>query len=150
MNTKTVLAIWHSADKGKTETLREFTKLLLTTYPTYKPIFPIQVNIPIAGDFRVVIEIKGKIIGIESQGDPSTNLQARLIELVDTFHCEVILCSSRTKGDTVYAVNNLYTKRGFQIIWDSTYQVADQTLHSTMNYLKAKHLLDLIQRLSLI
>jgi len=123
---------------------------LRSSYPTFRPIFPIPTIIPTTGDFRLVVEIKGKIIGIESQGDPNTKLKERLIELADTFHCEIILCSSRTKGSTVTAVDNLYSKKGFQTIWTSTYQIADSTSHNFVNQLNAKHLLDLLQELRLI
>jgi len=147
---KTVLTIWHSGDKGKTETLREFANLLITTHPTFRPIFPTTTTISVTGDFRLVVEINGKIIGIESQGDPNTNLQNRLIDLADNFHCEIILCSSRTRGDTVAAVDNLFHTRGFQTIWTSTYQIVNKGNHNLVNRLKAKHLLDLLQGLTLI
>ena len=145
---KTIIAIWNIADKGKTATIREFAKLLITTYPNYRLIFPIPIVIPTTGDFRLIIEINGKIIGIESQGDPKTNLKNRLLELSDNFNCDIILCSTRTKGDTIEAVDNLFNNRGFQTIWTSTYQMA--TNHNLVNQAKAKHLLDLLQLLNLI
>jgi len=147
---KTILAVCHIGDKGKTETLREFANLLLISYPSFKPIFPTIASVPTTGDFRLVIEINGKIIGIESQGDPNTNLQNRLLDLADNYQCEIILCTSRTRGDTVYAVDNLYNTRGFQTIWTSTYQIANVTQHTLVNQLKAKHILDLLQSLGLI
>jgi hypothetical protein len=64
---KSILAIWHVAQKGKTATLRELANLLLVSYPTHIPIFPIPILIPAAGDFRLVVEINEKMIGIESQ-----------------------------------------------------------------------------------
>jgi len=145
---KTILAIWHAANQGKTETLREFAKLLLITYPNYIPVFPIPASVPTTGDFRLVVEINGTILGVESKGDPKTNLKNRLIDLADNFHCDIILCSSRTKGETVDAVDNLHYNRGFQTIWTSTYQMA--TNHQLVNQLKAAHLLNLIQSLNLI
>lgn len=147
---KTVLAIWHSGEKGKTATLREFANLLVSTYPSSRPIFPTIITIPATGDFRLVVEINGKIIGIESQGDPNTNLQNRLLDLSDNFHCEIILCSSRTRGETVSAVDNLFHTRSFQTIWTSTYQIADKASHNLVNRLKAEHLLNLLQSLNLI
>lgn len=142
---KTVLSIWHIADKGKTETLREFTNLLLTTYPSFTSIFPTTAAIPATGDFRLVVQINGIIIGVESQGDPNTNLQNRLLDLADNFKCEVILCSSRTRGDTVAAVDNLHHTRGFDTIWTSTYQITGRSQQIIANNLKAKHILDLLQ-----
>jgi hypothetical protein len=147
---KTILSIWHTADKGKSETLREFGNLLLRTYPSFRPIFPVVASVPLTGDFRLVVEIKGKIIGVESQGDPNTSLENRLIDLADNFKCDIILCSSRTRGDTVLAVDNLVATRGFQTIWTSTYQIANRTQHTLVNQLKAKHILDLLQSLGLL
>lgn len=145
---KTVLAIWHTNDKGKTETLREFANLVPRRYPNYRPIFPIPMTIPPNDDFRVVLQINGTIIGIETQGDPNTNLESRLMDLADNFNCDIILCATRTRGDTVGAVDNLSHNRGFQTIWTSTYQMA--TNHQLVNQAKARHLLDLLLSLNLI
>jgi hypothetical protein len=147
---KTVLAIWHLGDKGKTETIRAFANHLLSTYSTFRPVLPIPAFIPIKGDFRLVVEIDGKIVGIESQGDPTTNLKARLQDLADSFNCEIIICSSRTKGDTIRAINNLRDTRGYQIIWTSTYEIVNKGYHNFVNQLNGKQLLELLQGLSLI
>jgi hypothetical protein len=147
---KTILSIWNSGNKGKTETLREFANLLLLTYPRRRIIFSADSIVPDTGDFRLVVEINGKIIGIESQGDPKTELQNRLIELADVFKCKLILCSTRTRGETVAAVDHLFDTRNFQTLWTSTYQIANARQHDLVNELKAKHLLDLLQSLSLI
>jgi hypothetical protein len=146
----TILAIKNSWDKGKTETLREFANLLLTTYPNCRAIYPIPAKVPAKYDFRLVVEINGKIIGVESQGDPTTDLQKRLIDLVDNFHCEVILCSTRTKGETVWAVEHIESTRNFQTIWTTTYQIKNSSSHYFVNNLKAKHIMELLQRLSII
>lgn len=148
---KTVLAIWNSGNKGKTETLREFAVLLLAAYPNYKEILPVSSKISATGDFRLVVEINGKIIGVESQGDPKTNLKSKLIDLADNFKCDIILCSTRTRGETVQAVyESLLNSRGFKAIWTSTYQVENTLDYKTVNQLKAKHLLELLQALLLI
>lgn len=144
---KTILSVWHTSNKGKTETLREFAHLLLATFPSLTPIFPETVFVPATGDFRLVVKIDKKIIGIESEGDPNTNLRNRLLDLADNFNCEVILCSSRTKGHTVNAVDNLHYNRGFDTIWTSTYQLGDKSMQSVANELKAKHILELLQTL---
>lgn len=147
---KTVLSIWHTGDKGKTETLREFASLLLSTYPSFKPVFPAVAIVPSSGDFRLVVQINGKRIGVESQGDPNTKLQYRLMDLADNYNCEVILCSTRTRGDTVVAVDNLQHTRGFDTIWTSTYQMDGGLQQSIANNLKAKHILELLQTLGRI
>ncbi|MFC5045767.1 hypothetical protein ACFSTE_19620 [Aquimarina hainanensis] len=147
---KTILTIWNTGEKGKTESLRQFSNLLLTTFPTYIPIYPIPSNIPISNDFRLVIEIEGVIIGIESQGDPNTNLHDRLVGLVTTYNCDIIICASRTRGKTVAAVQNIRNTYGFQVIWTSTYQIDDRTQYELINRLKGKHILDLLKSLGLL
>ena len=141
---KTVISIWNSGGKGKTASIRAFADLLLKAYPGFKIIHAKTPIIPFKGDFRLIVEINGKIVGVESQGDPNTNLGGRLIELSDKFYCDIIICSSRTRGETVDAVLNLQNNRSFEIIWTSTYQVLDMAKHKLMNEIKGKHILDLL------
>lgn len=147
---KTVIALWHESNKGKTESLRAFGRLLLATYPLYVSKVPVPAIVPATHDFRMVVEINGKIIGIESKGDPGTGLWEKLEDLADNYHCDIILCSTRTRGSTVEAVDNLWKTRGFQTIWTSTYQIDDKANHLLVNSLKAKHLLNLLQSLGLL
>lgn len=147
---RTVIAIWNSADKGKTETLRELAKLFICNFPNINPIHPIPFFVPNEGDFRCIFEINGKIIGIESQGDPKTNLENRLIEIVDLYNCTTIFCTSRTRGETVRAVDNLFYTKKFRTIWTSTYQIEGKDNQTLANKSKAKHLLDLIENLEII
>jgi hypothetical protein len=145
---KTIVAIYGVADKGKTSTLREFANLLFVAYPAYKSVFPIPASISSTDDFRLILEINGKIIGIESKGDPNTGLRGRLEDLAVNHNCDIILCATRTKGDTVDAVDSLAYHKYFQTIWTSTYQIASS--QSIANQAKARHLLDLLQSLGLI
>lgn len=145
---KTILAIWHSGEKGKTETVRELAHNFMSIYPSFKAIYPIPATVHPKYDFRLVIEIKGKIIGFESQGDPKTNLERRLEELVTKFNCDIIYCTTRTRGETVKAVENVAKGFGYDQIWTSTYQTTAN--HKLVNDLKAKHIIDLTQKLGLI
>lgn len=154
---KTILAVWHSAGRGKTATLRELARLLLQEYQITTPIFSsVPIPLPDRGDFRLVIRIGGLIVVVESQGDPNTGLDTRLLQLVNGLPAtpsrdsipaaDVILCSTRTGGATVRAVQAVEAL-GFEAIWTSTYQVAQEALHPMVNQLKAKHLLDLLRDL---
>ncbi len=146
----TIIAIWHAADMGKTETLRAFANLLITTFPDCEPIRPIPPNVPATGDILLVVRINGVVIGITSQGDPSTDLENRLINLVDNRECTIILCATRTRGETVTAVDRVASSRNYRTIWTSTYQIEGQDNQRIVNNLKAAHLLDLIQTLGLL
>lgn len=145
---KTILAIWHSAGKGKTESVKELANLILHHSPSYKALIPL--NIPINGDFRVVIKVGVKIICIESQGDPNTEFRKRLFELDSLYNPDLIICTTRTKGETCDAVGDLAKDKKYQVIWSSTYQIEDKSKHNLVNSLKAKHLFDLLINLRLL
>lgn len=147
MKTKTIVALWHTASKGKTATLREVARLLNQQAPE-GIITPFN-NIPNTGDFRFVIEINGIVVGIESQGDPNTNLENCLFELANEYNCSVIFCATRTRGSTVEAVDSLLPQ-GFQTIWTSTYQIDGENQQNIANRTKAKHLLDLLGELNIL
>jgi hypothetical protein len=145
---RSVIAIWHVANRGKTQTLRELAKLLLVTYPNHAAIFPVISAVPDMGDFRLVVEISGRVVAVESRGDPHTDLRERLLDLANNFGADVIFCSTRTKGDTMNAVENLRRTRGFETIWTSTYQT-DRS-HNLVNHLKAQHIIELARSLSIL
>ena len=147
---KTIIALWHVANKGKTETLRNLAKLFVERFAEISYPFEEFRNIPSTGDFRFIIEINGKIIGIETQGDPTTELEDRLIDLVEKYNCDIIFCATRTKGETIYAVDNLFYNHGFKTIWTSTYQVADITEQNLLNRLKAQQLLEVLTLLNIL
>ncbi|MBC5994016.1 hypothetical protein [Pontibacter cellulosilyticus] len=146
---KTILAISHASGKGKTQTIRELANLLLGSYPTFVAIKPIPAKVPVDGDFQLIIEIAGIVIGIESMGDPGTGLEKRLQKLAGSYSCDIIICATRTRGETVAAVENAASTWDYDTIWTSTYQVIKKH-QAQANQLKAKHLLDLLQQLLLL
>lgn len=147
---KTIISIWHSSNKGKTRTIREVANYLLQNYTDTEIIYSPPNGIPDQGDFRIVLRVKGKIIGIETQGDPGTGLEKRLSDLADIFNCDIIICSSRTRGETVMAIENVANTRDYQTIWTSTYQIGNNILHEQVNKLKAKQITELLVVLNLL
>lgn len=145
---KTIIALKNTEEKGKTETLRELANLLIEVYPNFKTLHPIPFRIFKVNDFRIVVEINGKIISIESQGDPKTNLKTRLENLILDYDSDLIICSCRSRGETVCSIKAVAHDNNYQILWNSTYQ--SFTNHDILNKLKAKHLLDLIVKMGLI
>lgn len=141
-----ILAVSNGGNKGKTEIVRELANLIIVHYPTISPVFPTSLTIPSHGDFRFVFRIGRKTIAIESQGDPNTNLRGRLHDLITNYACDTIICTTRTRGDTVQAVEN----SGLDTIWTSTYDIRDQSKYLMVNQLKAKHILELLQTLQAI
>lgn len=148
-NRRTILALWNNPNTGKTETLRALANLFVEMIPNTIIRFPIPFQISQEEDFRLIIEINETIVGIESQGDPNTNLEDRLLELVNDFNCELIICATRLRGETVWAVENIHENFSYKTIWTSTYQVSDPNLFQIANQTKAQHIIDLIRSLQL-
>jgi hypothetical protein len=138
---KTVFANWGTAGQGKSSTVKEIAQLILKNYPsaTTDPV-----TIDFTFDIRVVITI-GKIkIGIESQGDPNSRLFDSLKYFVK-INCDIIICSTRTSGSTVDAVNELYSKHGYDNVWVTNYR-SNEKNQNTLNDFSAKHIFELIQQ----
>ena len=149
MSNKTILVVRASGGRGKTNTLRAAANYLLSSNRNYTLIDGSASGVPPKGDFRIVVRINQKIVAVESQGDPHTQLRDRLEELVQKFKADIILCSTRTKGDTVDAVNAIKNNFGFEIITTSTYQVSRHQ-QDIANTLKGRHIINLLQDLDIL
>jgi len=151
---KHIIAIWHTAGKGKSETIRQIANQFLLFYPTSTPVFPTTILVPPNGDFRLVVQvlINGVLttVAFESQGDPGTGLENRLTDLAVNFHCDIIFCTCRTRGETVIAIENTASNHNFNTIWSSTYQIAGQANQTIANQQKGMHIIQLLQALSIL
>jgi hypothetical protein len=145
---KTIITIWNTAGKGKSSTILELANLLINNSPNHKIIFCNKNVKHLTIDFRLIIEINGKKIALESQGDPGTELEKRLNEIVTSYHPVIIFCTSRTRGETVYAIENISNTFDFDTIWTSTYQATRN--HQIANKAKAEHLMNLLSKFGLI
>jgi hypothetical protein len=129
---KTIIAVYGRANEAKTSTIRKvagllqakFPKATLSSIPNPNEELLLTIDIPLQ---------QGKVtvrIGIESAGDP----HGRMME-EDTLRkmakpkdddnplgsCDVIICATRTRGDTVHLVDNIANEFGFNTLWLSSY-----------------------------
>lgn len=142
----TIVTIWNTSNKGKSATILELAKIFLSKSSTV--IFSSKDIIDLTIDFRLIIEVNGKIVALESQGDPGTELEKRLNNIVNTYSPDLIFTTSRTRGETIWAINNVAKSHKYDKIWTSTYQISKN--HKIANQAKAEHLFDLISKLGLI
>lgn len=88
---------------GKSTTLITLYNAVISKYPSAN----IQTVHNVTADIAVIIRgIKGLVIGIESQGDPSSRLHKTLAHFAAE-KCDIIFCACRTRGMTVGWVNAL-------------------------------------------
>lgn len=144
----TILAIWNAGGKGKSTTILELANLMIAQFPKYKQIYSSKNISNLSVDFTLIIEINGKIIALLSQGDPGTKLEKRLEDIANQYSPNLIICSCRTRGETVQAINKIASRHLFDKIWTSTYETTHS--HPLANQLKGEHLLDFIIKMGLI
>jgi hypothetical protein len=107
---KLIIALKGKANVGKSHTIKLVSDFLLSNYKNLKIVSKIPSNI----DISIIIDISGIKIGIESQGDPGGRLSESLIQFLE-MNCDIIICATRTRGQTVNAVNKLNSSHN--IIW---------------------------------
>lgn len=115
---KNIYALYGRGDIGKTSTIKEVYNLLIKKFGK-EIIVETDTNIfSEKGDIRVTVKINGKLMGIESQGDPDSRLKASL-DIFVKVNCDIILCATRTKGTTVDSVKELEPE--YKIEWIKKY-----------------------------
>ncbi len=138
---KTVFANWGQAEQGKSDTVKRIAQEILATYPT---AITSPTTIDYSGDIQVIITIGKITIGIESQGDPNSRLFESL-KMFSSANCDIIICSTRTSGGTVDAVDALHSSQGYDIVW-VTNNRSNEKSQSILNDLSAKHIFSLVQQ----
>lgn len=138
---KTTIVLKGKGGQGKSATIKLLRSLINSTYPSAVETILID-----GADVKVLFEINGIKIGIESQGDPKSR-QAKSIADFTALNCDIIICSSRTSGSTVRTVSNTQA-HGYRIIWTTNYR-SNHISHSTLNDLSAKYHLDLFGKVLL-
>ena len=138
---KQIFGLYGTSNVGKSETIKNVYRKLTEKYPDF--IFQKDFKQIIAneGDICVIIIINGKIIGIESQGDPNSRIFTSLPIFVK-FNCDTILCATRTRGATVDEVEKL--KGTYEIKWVKKNPSENKTNHESDNDKLATDILDLI------
>ena len=108
---KYVIANAAYADHGKSSSIKAFARLVQVKYPeSFELIKGSELE-----DVMAYVTINGKLIGIESQGDPSSRQGGSLQEFVEK-NCDFIVVASRLRGETYNNVVEL-NKKGYNIIW---------------------------------
>lgn len=110
MKQKIIIANKGRANEGKTESIKFAAQYIIDRYPNTKIEWLCK-----GGDIKVIVNINNIKIGVESQGDPNSRLFKSLDDFTKVHKCEIIICSTRTGGDTVHAVNKLSSE--YEVIW---------------------------------
>lgn len=99
-----IYALQGPAGSGKSSTLIQVFNDLQAKYPR------VTITTLHGGttDIKVIMHnVRGLIVGIESQGDPNSRLQQSLSDFMAA-NCNIIFCACRTRGMTVGWVNSYH------------------------------------------
>ncbi len=121
-----IIALQGPARSGKTSTLTQVFKNLCAKYPA-----AIVQLLRSNTDIKVILHINGKIIGIESQGDPNSYLHQSLNDFVAA-KCDIIFCACRTRGMTVGWVNAMSPQHNVQFITQTRVALGHTAANSAM------------------
>lgn len=114
---KKLLCVWGSANYGKTSSIIEFDKILNQNYSNQ--IIQVSSVGTYKDDIQRIYKIGKVTVGIESQGDPNSRQKSSL-SLFGKNNCDIIICASRSRGNTVANVDNFCKRNGYDCFWIST------------------------------
>ncbi len=142
---KTIIAVYGRKSEGKSSTIKNICKHILQYYPNAVPSIPI---IDYSGDILLTIQLGTIKIGFESQGDPGSRMlwNHTVENLAKVYNCDIIICATRTEGDTVKKVDYVADTYGYHTIWLSSFW--SPTLnHIVLNQFATESVVEMINAL---
>jgi len=141
----TIIGVYGRAGEGKSTTVKEVCRLLLSNFPH---AIPSTSPINYGGDIFLTIQIGQFKIGIESQGDPDSRMFQTLEQLANVDKCEIIVCTTRTRSSTVHEVDRIADKYGYHTLWISSFFTPSEELNiEVLNNQAALNIIEIIRML---
>ncbi len=135
--TKTIIALWGTANIGKSMTLARLGRQLQANGATT------NANIT-GGDYRAIFQYQNKTIGLQTYGDTEHLVNQGLTEFQNQ-QCDIIAIASKSYGATVDTIGAFAGQNGYRIIWSSPYEVRDGSITTdTIKNYAASHLLRMV------
>jgi hypothetical protein len=148
---KTIIAVYGRANEGKSETIKKTCELLILNFPNAVPN-PLVVNYN--GDILVTVQLGNYKIGFESQGDPKSRMihEDTIRKLADKKidpnlgGFDIIICATRTSGETVDKVDVIANQYSYNTLWKSSYYTPNLN-RDVLNKKAAEEIIELITAL---
>jgi hypothetical protein len=130
---KRVIALFASANSGKTNTLKLVHQSLKKMAERILPEYSEQ-----GADLRDIFIINNIKVGLETQGDPGSRLKDSL-KIFKREECKLIICATRSRGQTMDLVNKL--RPIYEISWRGQSWLSKADLRDENNKAIAKLIL---------
>jgi hypothetical protein len=105
-----IVALSGRANCGKSQTMRAMLRELRRAYGNPPQVVFREDRV----DFKVILEIDGQFIAIESQGDPNSRLPESL-EQFSILKCHTIICATRRTGQPIADIRALAAQPGYTL-----------------------------------
>jgi hypothetical protein len=135
----TVFVLKGRSNVGKSTVIRKVYELLIRKYKGSTEEY-----LDSGSDIRVVLTINKIKVGIESQGDIGEILDKSL-ELFLKVRCKIIICATRTRGQTVNTIENLKTSN-HEIFWFEQVPESDKIEQEVVNLRVAKKIFGEVEK----
>lgn len=122
---KKVIALWGTGNSGKSSTLKIVHKELSRLAEDSISEFGKHDT-----DIRDIFIINGIKVGLETQGDPGSRLEESL-KIFQREGCKLIICASRSKGQTIDLINKL--RPAYKISWRGQSSLSEASLQDESN-----------------
>ena len=143
MSKKYFICDFARSDSGKTTVLNQLAKKL----KQHKEIVQVDSDDLRNGDMWYLFEYKGKKICIITSGDNSKDMGKWFGGALKA-NADVVVCASRSKGETIGCVNEYAEKGDYYVVWLSNYYCnSDESIIDMLNDCTAESILNVIEKL---
>jgi hypothetical protein len=128
---RTIITVYGRANEGKTSTIRKIVGLLRAKFPkaTLSSEPNPQEELLLTIDIPYLQGAKNVRIGIESAGDPNGRMVNE--DTLGAFArpktednllggCDIIICTTRTRGETMHLVQRISNEHDYHLLWTSS------------------------------
>ena len=120
MKQKTIIAIYGTANVGKSTTLRSLGSQLVSSGATTTDNMQ-------TWEYRAVFDYLQTKLGLQTFGDLENLVQEGLDHFLMNA-CELIIIATKRYGATIDAVGAFAGDNGYRIIWIAPYEVRDESI----------------------
>lgn len=140
-----ILICTNNANTGKTTALWHVYCLLKQKYKVVHPECPPIDDAPT--DVRVVFDVGGKRVGIETMGDniKADDHRKSIWGLAQELNCDVVITASRMRNETRCNVEEFIDEFGYDAVWMSHDFTHIDRLRSTLNLRYAQRVVQYVE-----
>ena len=143
MSKKYFICDFARSDSGKTTALNQLAKKL----KQHKDVVQSDSDDLQNGDMWYLFEYKEKKICIITSGDNSKDMEEWFGWALKA-NADVVVCASRSKGETIDCVNEYAEKGDYYVVWLSNYYCnSDESIINMLNDCTAESILNVIEKL---